>query len=150
MSDSTSTIYNKIRIPLIFHQRETGENTHAEADNQENVHKTRMFDFPGPVSGQDRLSKMGNHYGQKDRPYRDKQRSGFEAGDAVQIVSQYISGKKTHGGIPEDRNTYFNQQFRKQFFPEIDPERRLALGCMRLPLKSSSNFDIDYDLCNQE
>ena len=37
----------------------------------------------------------------------------------------------------------------KQFFPEIDPERRLALGCMRLPLKSSSDFDIDYDLCNE-
>lgn len=36
----------------------------------------------------------------------------------------------------------------KQFFPEIDPEKRLALGCMRLPLKDSGQeSDIDYDLC---
>lgn len=37
----------------------------------------------------------------------------------------------------------------KQFFPEIDPERRLALGCMRLPLKSKDESDIDFELCNQ-
>ena len=36
----------------------------------------------------------------------------------------------------------------KQFFPEIDPERRLALGCMRLPLKKGGlESAIDYDLC---
>ncbi len=38
----------------------------------------------------------------------------------------------------------------KQFFPEIDPEKRLALGCMRLPLKKGGlESAIDYDLCNK-
>lgn len=39
----------------------------------------------------------------------------------------------------------------KKFFPEIDPEKRLALGCMRLPLKKKGGLEsaIDYDLCNQ-
>ena len=39
----------------------------------------------------------------------------------------------------------------KQFFPEIDPEKRLALGCMRLPLKKEGGLEsaIDFDLCNE-
>ena len=36
-----------------------------------------------------------------------------------------------------------------KFFDELDPEKRLGLGCMRLPLKSSDEGDIDYELCNQ-
>ncbi len=39
----------------------------------------------------------------------------------------------------------------KQFFPEIDPEKRLAFGCMRLPLKKKGGLEsaIDYDLCTR-
>ena len=38
----------------------------------------------------------------------------------------------------------------KQFFPEIDPEKRLALGCMRLPLnESGKESDVDFDLCDE-
>lgn len=36
-----------------------------------------------------------------------------------------------------------------RFFDEIDPEKRLGLGCMRLPLKSSDEGDVDYDLCDK-
>ena len=38
----------------------------------------------------------------------------------------------------------------KKFFPEIDPEKRLALGCMRLPLnESGKESDVDFDLCDE-
>lgn len=38
----------------------------------------------------------------------------------------------------------------KRFFPEIDPEKRLALGCMRLPLnESGKESDIDFDSCSE-
>lgn len=38
----------------------------------------------------------------------------------------------------------------KKFFPEIDPERRLALGCMRLPLNAGGQeSDVDFDSCNE-
>ena len=38
----------------------------------------------------------------------------------------------------------------KKFFPEIDPEKRLALGCMRLPLnESGKETDVDFDLCDE-
>ena len=37
----------------------------------------------------------------------------------------------------------------KKFFPEIDPDRRLALGCMRLPLCTDRDSDIDMDTCKE-
>ena len=36
-----------------------------------------------------------------------------------------------------------------KFFDGINPEKRLGLGCMRLPLKSRSEADVDYELCNK-
>ena len=36
-----------------------------------------------------------------------------------------------------------------KFFDEIDPEKRLGLGCMRLPLTSRNDADVDYELCNR-
>ena len=37
----------------------------------------------------------------------------------------------------------------RKFFPELDPEKRLALGCMRLPLNGSSEGDIDMEKCKE-
>ena len=37
----------------------------------------------------------------------------------------------------------------KKFFPETDPEKRLGLGCMRLPLTGSSEGDVDMETCKQ-
>ena len=37
----------------------------------------------------------------------------------------------------------------RKFFPEIDPDKRLALGCMRLPLKGSRDADIDMEACKE-
>ena len=37
----------------------------------------------------------------------------------------------------------------KKYFPELDPEKRLALGCMRLPLSGDHDSDIDYDTCSR-
>ncbi len=35
----------------------------------------------------------------------------------------------------------------KQWFPEVDPEKRLGLGCMRLPKKGPAESDVDTDKC---
>ena len=37
----------------------------------------------------------------------------------------------------------------RKFFPELDPEKRLALGCMRLPLNGDSEGDIDMEKCKE-
>ena len=37
----------------------------------------------------------------------------------------------------------------RKFFPELDPEKRLALGCMRLPLNGDSEGDIDMKKCKE-
>ena len=37
----------------------------------------------------------------------------------------------------------------RKFFPELDPEKRLALGCMRLPLNGDGEGDIDMEKCKE-